>query len=61
MQAVTIGYFGDNGYTLQRGKEIVSCNDVVTMEQDAEFLAECFEEWKQCALADEAGYEYFSV
>lgn len=61
MQAVTIGYFGDAGYTLQRGNEFVSCDDVVTMETDAEFLAECFEEWKDCAAAGEAGYEYWTA
>lgn len=61
MEAVKVGYFGNAGYTLQRGNEIVSCDDVMIMELDDEFLVETFEDWKQAALEGEEGYEYFSV
>ena len=42
--------------TLQRGTEIVSCDEILIWEED---LAEdCFEEWMDCALAGEEGYTY---
>ena len=47
------------GYTLQRGNELVSCDEVLIMETDADSLEECFEIWKQCAQAGEEGYAYW--
>ena len=42
--------------TLQRGKEIASCTQILIWED--EFAEEAFEEWMDCALAGEAGYTY---
>ena len=48
------------GYTLQRGNEFVNCDEVLIMETDEEFLVDTFEEWKDCALAGEEGYTYWT-
>jgi hypothetical protein len=42
--------------TLQRGKEIASCDEILIW--DEEYAEDCFEDWKDCALAGEAGYTY---
>jgi hypothetical protein len=42
--------------TLQRGKEIASCDEILIWEE--EYAEDCFEEWRDCALAGEAGYTY---
>jgi hypothetical protein len=42
--------------TLQRGKEIASCTQILIW--DEEYAEDCFEEWMDCALAGEEGYTY---
>jgi hypothetical protein len=42
--------------TLKRGKEIASCDEILIW--DEEYAEDCFEDWKDCALAGEAGYTY---
>jgi hypothetical protein len=42
--------------TLQRGKEIASCTQILIW--DEEYKEDCFEEWRDCALAGEEGYTY---
>jgi hypothetical protein len=42
--------------TLQRGTETVSCDGILIWEE--EYAEDCFEEWKECALAGEEGYTY---
>jgi hypothetical protein len=42
--------------TLQRGKEIASCEQILIW--DEEYAEDCFDEWMDCALAGEAGYTY---
>lgn len=42
--------------TLQRGKEVASCDDILIWEE--ELAEEAFEEWKELALAGEEGYTY---
>jgi hypothetical protein len=42
--------------TLKRGTEIASCEQILIW--DEEYAEDCFEDWKDCALAGEAGYTY---
>jgi len=42
--------------TLQRGTEIASCDGMLIW--DEEYAEDCFEDWKDCALAGEEGYTY---
>ena len=42
--------------TLQRGKATASCEQILIW--DEEYAEDCFEDWKDCALAGEAGYTY---
>lgn len=42
--------------TLQRGKEIASCTQILIWEP--EYAEDCFDEWMDCALAGEEGYTY---
>jgi hypothetical protein len=42
--------------TLQRGKEIASCDEILIWEEET--AEDCFDEWKGYALAGEAGYTY---
>ena len=42
--------------TLQRGKATASCKQILIW--DEEYAEDCFEDWKDCALAGEAGYTY---
>jgi hypothetical protein len=42
--------------TLQRGKAVASCEQILIW--DEEYAEDCFEDWKDCALAGEAGYTY---
>ena len=48
------------GYTLRRGNEFVSCDEVLIMEED-EDLSYVFEEWKQFALDGYEGYKYWTA
>lgn len=68
VEATDAGYFVGNGtsgaltgYTLQRGNEYVSCDEVLIMEMDEETLEDTFEDWKQAAEAGEDGYDYWVV
>jgi len=42
--------------TLQRGTETVTCGQILIW--DEEYAEDCFEEWRDCALAGEEGYTY---
>lgn len=42
--------------TLRKGTETVSCEQILIW--DEEYAEDCFEDWKDCALASEAGYTY---
>jgi hypothetical protein len=42
--------------TLQRGTATASCEQILIW--DEEYAEDCFEDWKVCALAGEAGYTY---
>ena len=42
--------------TLRRGNEIASCEQILIW--DEEYAEDCFEDWKECALAGEEGYTY---
>lgn len=46
-------------YTLRRGNEYVSCDEVLILEEDEESLEETFEDWKEAALGGEEGYTYW--
>ena len=69
MQKVKVVNIEDAGYykseyasgstvkvTLQRGKEFVTCDQILIWEE--EYAEDCFEEWMDCALAGEEGYTY---
>lgn len=43
--------------TLQRGKETVSCDEILIWEE-ALADSDCFDEWMELALAGEEGYAY---
>lgn len=43
--------------TLQRGTEIVSCDDILIFEEELAD-SDLFDEWKELALAGEEGYTY---
>jgi hypothetical protein len=47
------------GYVLRRGKEYVSCDEVLIMETDEEELEYTFEDWKEAAEQGEEGYAYW--
>jgi hypothetical protein len=42
--------------TLQRGKAVATCTQILIWEP--EYAEDCFEEWRDCALAGEEGYTY---
>jgi hypothetical protein len=44
--------------TLQRGKEQVTCNDILIFDADDAATNDTFEEWKQLAQDGEEGYDY---
>lgn len=48
-------------YTLRRGNEYVSCDEVLILETDEESLEDTFEEWKEMAESNEEGYKYWTV
>ena len=69
MQKVKVVSIKDAGYykseyasgstvkvTLQRGKEFATCDQILIW--DEEYAEDCFDEWKDCALAGEEGYSY---
>ena len=66
VSAEDAGYFVGNGtsgaltgYTLRRGNEYVSCDEVLIMETDEETLEDTFEDWKMAAEEGEEGYAYW--
>ena len=42
--------------TLRKGTEVASCRQILIW--DEEYAEDCFEDWKDCALAGEEGYTY---
>lgn len=46
-------------FTLRCGNEFVRCDDVVAVEEEEDYLRDTFEDWKDCALRAEEGYDYW--
>ena len=42
--------------TLQRGEAVATCEQILIWEE--EYAEDCFDEWRDCALAGEEGYTY---
>lgn len=41
--------------TLKRGEDFATCDSILIWEED--MAEDCFDEWLECAVAGEAGYD----